>query len=58
MSDTCPAPGAKRSETFFFPIPKGSQTQVKATFWYYYSPLANTESQKRVTFLTLNRLVQ
>jgi hypothetical protein len=58
VSDTRLAPGEKRSETFLFPIPKGSQTQVKATFWYYYSPLANTESQKRVTFLTLNRLAQ
>jgi len=58
VSDTRLAPGEKRTETFQFPIPKGSQTQVKATFWYYYSPLAKTESQKRVTFLTLNRLVQ
>ena len=57
VSDTRLAPGEKRSETFSFPIPKGSQTQVKATFWYYYSPLARVESQKRVTFLTLNRLV-
>lgn len=58
VSDTRLAPGEKRVETFRFPIPKGSQTQVKATFWYYYSPLARTESQKRVTFLTLNRLAQ
>ena len=58
VSDTRLAPGEKRSETFLFQIPKGSQTQVKATFWYYYSPLAKTESQKRVTFLTLNRLAQ
>ena len=58
VSDTRLAPGEKRTETFLFPIPKGSQTQVKATFWYYYSPLAKTESQKRVTFLTLNRLAQ
>jgi len=58
VSDTRLAPGEKRTETFLFPIPKGSQTQVNATFWYYYSPLAKTESQKRVTFLTLNRLVQ
>jgi hypothetical protein len=58
VSDTRLAPGEKRTETFLFQIPKGSQTQVKATFWYYYSPLAKTESQKRVTFLTLNRLAQ
>jgi len=58
VSDTRLAPGEKRVETFRFRIPKGSQTQVKATFWYYYSPLAREESQKRVTFLTLNRLAQ
>jgi hypothetical protein len=58
VSDTRLAPGEKRVETFTFPIPKGSQTQVKATFVYYYSPLAKTESQKRITFLTLNRLAQ
>ncbi len=57
VSDTRLAPGEKRTETFLFAVPAGSQTQVKATFWYYYSPLARTESQKRVTFLTLSRLV-
>jgi Cytochrome c554 and c-prime len=57
VSDTRLAPGEKRVEKFVFPIPKGSQTEVKATFWYYYSPLAKTESQKRITFLTLSRFV-
>jgi hypothetical protein len=57
VSDTRLAPGEKRAETFSFAIPAGSQAQVKATFWYYYSPMARTESQKRITFLTLNRLV-
>jgi predicted CXXCH cytochrome family protein len=57
LSDTRLAPGEKRSETFTFAIPASVQTQVKATFWYYYSPLAKTETQKRITFLTLNRLV-
>jgi hypothetical protein len=58
VSDTRLAPDEKRVETFQFPIPKGSQTQVKATFWYYYSPLAKRESEKRVTFLTLNQFAQ
>jgi hypothetical protein len=57
-SDTRLAPGEKRTETFLFPVPKGSRTQVNATFWYYYSPLARTESQQRVTFLTLSQLAQ
>jgi hypothetical protein len=58
MSDNRLAPDEKRTETFTFPIPSGTQTQVQATFWYYYSPLAETESQKRLTFLTLRRLVR
>ncbi len=58
LADTRLAPGENRSETFWFPISAGNQTRVKATFWYYYSPLARTESQKRIVFLTLNQLVQ
>jgi hypothetical protein len=58
VSDTRLAPGEKRTETFAFNIPGGTQTQLKATFWYYYSPMARTESQKRITFLTLSRLVR
>ncbi len=57
IEDTRLAPGEKRTETFTFPVKAGVQTQVKATFWYYYSPLAVAESEKRVTFLTINRLV-
>ncbi len=58
LTDTRLAPGENRTETFWFPISTGGQTRVKATFWYYYSPLAKTESQKRIVFLTLNQLVQ
>lgn len=58
ISDNRLAPDEKRTETFDFPIPAGTQAQVQATFWYYYSPLAETESQKRLTFLTLRRLVR
>jgi hypothetical protein len=31
---------------------------VSATFWYYYSPLARTEAEKRVTFLALRQLAK
>lgn len=58
LSDTRLAPDEKRSETFVFPLAVRDQAQIKATFWYYYSPLARTESEKRITFLTLNRLVR
>jgi predicted CXXCH cytochrome family protein len=57
IADTRLAPSERREEKFSFAIPAASQAQVKATFWYYYSPMARTESQKRITFLTLNRLV-
>jgi hypothetical protein len=55
VSDTRLAPGEKRAETFLFPIPEGDPAQVEATLWYVYSPLAKTESQTRVAFLTLKR---
>jgi hypothetical protein len=58
ISDNRLAPDEKRTETFTFPIPAGTQTQVQATFLYFYSPLAETDSQKRLTFLTLRRLVR
>jgi hypothetical protein len=58
LSDTRLAPGEKRRESFTFAIPAGTQAQVSATFWYYYSPLARTEAQKRVTFLALESLVK
>jgi hypothetical protein len=58
VSDTRLAPDEKRVETFRFAIPQGVQAQLKATFWYYYSPLASTEAQKRVTFQSISRLVR
>ena len=58
ISDTRLAPGEKRRESFAFAIPAGTSAQVSATFWYYYSPLARTEAQKRVTFLTMQQLVK
>ncbi len=57
LSDTRLAAGEKRTETFTFPVPEGVQAQVKATFWYYYSPMAG-DSQQRITFLTLRKLVK
>jgi len=57
VSDTRLSPGEKRTETFLFPIPKGDPAKLEATLWYIYSPLAKTESQIRVAFLTLHRSV-
>jgi hypothetical protein len=58
VSDNRLAPDERRVETFMFPLKAGVQAQVAATFWYYYSPLAQTESQKRITFLNVRRLVR
>lgn len=58
VSDTRLQPDEKRMEVFSFPIPPGTITEVKATLWYHYSPLARTEAQKRVNFLALSRLVR
>lgn len=58
ISDTRLAPGEKRRESFSFAAPRGATAQVKATFWYYYSPLARAEAERRVTFLTLEKIVK
>lgn len=57
LSDTRLAPNESRTETFTFPVPPGVQTQVEASFYYYYSPMASTAAQQKVKFLSLSRLV-
>ena len=58
ISDTRLKPDEERPEVFLFDVPRGVRTDIKATFWYYYSPMARSESQKRITFLTLHRTVE
>jgi hypothetical protein len=58
VTDTRLEPNQTKTETFSFPIPQGTQTQVKASLYYYYSPLATTEAQQKVKFLELTRLAQ
>lgn len=57
VSDTRIAPGETRKETFTFQVPQGTRTQVEADFFYYYSPMATTEAQQKLKFLTVRRLV-
>lgn len=57
VSDSRLAPDETRSEKFSFPVPSGVKTQVQVDLRYYYSPLATTEAQKELTFLTIRRLV-
>jgi hypothetical protein len=58
LSDNRLAPDEKRTETFLFPVGGRAQVQVTAAVSYYYSPLAEGEAQRRMTFLTLRRLVK
>jgi hypothetical protein len=58
VSDTRLAPGEKRSENFSFAMPAGKQVQVKATLVYVYSPMARTQAQQRVNFMTLSQFLQ
>lgn len=57
LSDTRLLPGAAKTETFTFEIPKGSQTRVEADLYYYYSPTAATEGEEKIKFLTMTRLL-
>ncbi|HMD86949.1 MAG TPA: multiheme c-type cytochrome [Terriglobia bacterium] len=58
ISDTRILPGETRKETFTFQVPQGTRTQVEADFIYYYSPMATTEAQQQIKFLSLRRLVE
>ncbi len=58
LSDTRLAPDETRTEQFSFPVPSGVAVQLKATLWYYYSPLARNEAEQRVTFNSITRLVR
>jgi hypothetical protein len=58
VSDTRLAPGEKRSESFSFAMPAGKQAQIRATLVYVYSPMARTQAQQRVTFMTLSQFLK
>jgi hypothetical protein len=58
ISDTRIPPGETRKETYTFQVPQGTRSEVEANFIYYYSPLATTEAQQQVKFLSLRRLVE
>ncbi len=52
-SDTRLKPEERRLESFSFPVPRRVSANVRAQLWYYYSPLAQTEQQQKVSFLQL-----
>jgi hypothetical protein len=57
LEDTRLAPDESRREEFSYDVKAGVQTNVKATLSYVYSPLARTQSQQRVMFLSLSKIV-
>jgi len=58
VADTRLAPDEKRTETFSFAVPPGVSAQVTAKLMYYYSPMASSDSQERVTFRSISRFVK
>ena len=58
ISDTRIPPGATRKETFTFQVPQGTRSEVEANFIYYYSPMATTEAEQQIKFLSLRQLVE
>jgi hypothetical protein len=58
VKDTRLAPKETRTETFTFDLPSGKRARLEAILRYYYSPMASTEAQQEVRFLSLSQLVQ
>lgn len=57
VSDNRLAAEERRKERFRFPVPDGVPVEITARLSYYYSPLAQPDSEKRVVFRTISRLV-
>jgi cytochrome c554/c'-like protein len=58
VEDTRIAPKETRTETFYFDLPAGRRARVEANLYYFYSPMAATEAEQKIKFMTLSRLVQ
>lgn|SRR5579859_1184024 len=58
VKDTRLAPKETRTETFTFDLPSGKRARLEAILRYYYSPMASTEAQQEVRFLSLSQLIQ
>lgn len=58
VSDTRLAPLQTKKEFFTFQVPPGVGSTVAADFYYYYSPMATTQAQQEVKFLSFTRFVQ
>ncbi len=58
VSDTRLAPDEKRTETFTMTAASGVPVQVVAELYYYYSPMATSESEERIRFREVRRIVR
>jgi hypothetical protein len=58
VKDTRLAPKETRTETFTFELPAGKRARLEANLLYYYSPMASTEEQQEVKFLSMSQLIQ
>jgi nitrate/TMAO reductase-like tetraheme cytochrome c subunit len=57
IEDTRIAPKETRTETFMFDLAQGRRARVEANLYYFYSPMAVTEAQQELRFMTMSRLV-
>jgi len=58
VEDSRIAPKETRTEKFSFELPAGRRARVEANLYYFYSPMALTEAEQRIKFMTISRLVQ
>ncbi|HEY6943918.1 MAG TPA: multiheme c-type cytochrome [Candidatus Acidoferrum sp.] len=58
VEDTRIAPKETRTESFTFDLPAGRRARVEANLYYFYSPMAVTEAEQKIRFMTLSRVVQ
>lgn len=58
LKDTRLAPNETRTENFQFTLAAGKTARVEASLSYFYSPMATSEAEQKIRFLTMSRLVQ
>jgi hypothetical protein len=58
VKDTRLAPKETRMENVTFALAAGKRARVEASLYYFYSPMATTEAQQKIRFVTMSRLIQ
>ncbi|HYL63786.1 MAG TPA: multiheme c-type cytochrome [Candidatus Methylomirabilis sp.] len=57
VKDTRLAPKETRTEDFAFALPSGKRARVEASLYYFYSPMATSEAEQKIRFVTMSRLI-